>query len=154
AHGYLLHEFLSPLSNFRMDSYGGPLENRTRIVREVVTAIRSVIPKGMPLFMRISATDWMEGRWDLEQSLPLAPQTGPSGVDLLDCPSGGISPAANAKIAVAPNYQVPFAEEIRRETGILTGAIGMITTMNQADAILREGRADVILMAREFLREP
>jgi len=154
AHGYLLHEFLSPLSNFRFDSYGGSLENRTRIVREVVTAIRGVIPKGMPLFIRISGSDWIEGGWDIEQSIALAAQLGPLGVDLVDCSSGGISPAANAKIPVAPNYQVPFAEAIRRETGILTGAIGMITSMNQADAILREGRADVILMAREFLREP
>jgi len=154
AHGYLLHEFLSPLSNFRFDSYGGSLENRTRIVREVVTAIRGVIPKGMPLFIRISATDWIEGGWDIEQSIALAGQLGPLGVDLVDCSSGGISPAANAKIPVAPNYQVPFAEEIRRETGTLTGAIGMITSISQADTILREGRADVILMAREFLREP
>ena len=154
AHGYLLHEFLSPLSNFRFDSYGGSLENRTRIVREVVSAIRGVIPKGMPLFIRISATDWIEGGWDIEQSIALAGQLGPLGVDLVDCSSGGISPAANAKIPVASNYQVPFAEEIRGETGILTGAIGMITSMNQADTILREGRADVILMAREFLREP
>jgi 2,4-dienoyl-CoA reductase-like NADH-dependent reductase (Old Yellow Enzyme family) len=108
----------------------------------------------MPLFIRISGSDWIEGGWDIEQSIALAAQLGPLGVDLVDCSSGGISPAANAKIPVAPNYQVPFAEAIRRETGILTGAIGMITSMNQADTILREGRADVILMAREFLREP
>src|ERR1700751_1612089 len=154
AHGYLLHEFLSPLSNFRFDSYGGSLENRTRIAREVATAIRGVIPKGMPLFIRISGSDWIDGGWDIEQSIALAAQLGPLGVDLVDCSSGGISPAANATIPVAPNYQVPFAEAIRRETGILTGAIGMITSMNQAHTILREGLADVILMAREFLREP
>jgi 2,4-dienoyl-CoA reductase-like NADH-dependent reductase (Old Yellow Enzyme family) len=154
AHGYLLHEFLSPLSNFRFDSYGGSFENRTRIVREVVTAIRSVIPQGMPLFIRISASDWIEGGWDLDQSIALAAQIGPLGVDLVDCSSGGITPAANAKVQAGPNYQVPFAGAIRRETGILTGAIGMITSASQADAILREGHADVIEMAREFLREP
>ncbi len=152
AHGYLLHEFLSPLSNFRADMYGGSFENRTRIVREVVTAIRRVIPKGMPLFIRISATDWIEGGWDLNQSIQLAEQIGPLGVDLVDCSSGGISPGA--KIPVAPNYQVPFAEEIRRATGILTGAIGLITSAAQVQAILLEGRADVVSMAREFLREP
>jgi 2,4-dienoyl-CoA reductase-like NADH-dependent reductase (Old Yellow Enzyme family) len=152
AHGYLLHEFLSPISNHRTDNYGGSLENRTRLLREVVEAIRRVIPDGMPLFVRISASDWIESGWDLDQSIELAEQIGPLGVDLIDCSSGGISPAA--KIPVARNYQVPFAEEIRRETGILTGAIGMITSAAQAEAILREGRADVILMAREFLRQP
>ena len=152
AHGYLLHEFLSPLSNFRVDSYGGSFENRTRIVREVVTAIRSVIPQGMPLFIRISATDWVEGGWDIEQSIRLADQIGPLGVDLVDCSSGGNVPGA--KIPVAPNFQVPFAGEIKRETGILTGAVGMITSAADAESILREGRADVISMAREFLRQP
>jgi len=154
AHGYLLHEFLSPLSNFRFDSYGDTLQNRMRLVREVVSAVRDVIPKGMPLFIRISATDWMKGGWDIDQSIALAGEIGPLGVDLIDCSSGGITPEANAKIKVAPGYQVPFAEEIRRATGILTGTIGMITSPNQADTILREGRADVILMAREFLRQP
>jgi 2,4-dienoyl-CoA reductase-like NADH-dependent reductase (Old Yellow Enzyme family) len=152
AHGYLLHEFLSPLSNHRTDSYGGSLENRTRLVREVVTAIRGVIPQGMPLFIRISATDWVEGGWDVNQSIALVEQIGPLGVDLIDCSSGGAVPGA--KIPVAPNYQVPFAEEIRRATGILTGAIGLITSKQDAESILREGRADVISMAREFLRQP
>jgi 2,4-dienoyl-CoA reductase-like NADH-dependent reductase (Old Yellow Enzyme family) len=152
AHGYLLHEFLSPLANHRTDSYGGSLENRTRLVREVVTAIRRVIPQGMPLFVRISATDWIEGGWDINQSIALAEQIGPLGVDLIDCSSGGAVPGA--KIPVAPNYQVPFAEEIRSATGILTGAVGMISSKEDAERILREGRADVISMAREFLREP
>ncbi len=152
AHGYLLHEFLSPLSNHRTDFYGGSLENRTRLVREVVSAIRGVIPKGMPLFIRISATDWVEGGWDVNQSIALAEQLGPLGVDLIDCSSGGVVPGA--KIPVAPNYQVPFAEEIRRATGILTGAVGLITSKQDAESILREGRADVISMAREFLRQP
>src|SRR5262249_34001351 len=142
AHGYLLHEFLSPLSNFRFDSYGNSFENRTRIVREVVTAVRNVIPQGMPLFIRISATDWLKGGWDRDQFIAVAGQIGPLGVDLVDCSSGGIPPEANAKIQAAPNYQVRFAGSIRRETGILTGAIGMITSANQADAILREGQAD------------
>ena len=154
AHGYLLHEFLSPLSNFRFDSYGDTLENRTRIVREVVTAVRNLVPKGMPLFIRISVSDWLQGGWDIDQSIALAGQIVPLGVDLVDCSSGGISPEANAKIKVAPGYQVPFAEEIRQATGVLTGTIGMITSASQADTILREGRADVILMAREFLRQP
>ena len=154
AHGYLLHEFLSPLSNFRFDDYGRSFENRTRIVRETVTAIRRVIPERMPLFIRISATDWIEGGWDIDQSIALAGQIGPLGVDLIDCSSGGIAPAANAKIQVGPSYQVPFAGTIRRETGIMTGAIGMITSAAQADTILREELADVIEMAREFLREP
>lgn len=154
AHGYLLHEFLSPLSNFRFDDYGRSFENRTRIVRETVTAIRNVIPEGMPLFTRISATDWIEGGWDIDQSIALAGQIVPLGVDLVDCSSGGITPEANAKIQAGPNYQVPFAGSIRRETGLKTGAIGMITSAAQADSILREGNADVIEMAREFLREP
>jgi 2,4-dienoyl-CoA reductase-like NADH-dependent reductase (Old Yellow Enzyme family) len=152
AHGYLIHEFLSPLSNKRTDSYGGALENRTRLLREVVAAVRKVWPEAYPLFVRISATDWVEGGWDIGQSVELAKQIGPLGVDLIDCSSGGTTP--NAKIPVGPGYQVPFAEEIRRQAGILTGAVGMITSAEQADAILREGKADVVLLAREFLREP
>jgi 2,4-dienoyl-CoA reductase-like NADH-dependent reductase (Old Yellow Enzyme family) len=152
AHGYLLHEFLSPLSNGRSDAYGGSLENRTRLVREVVSAVRGVIPQGMPLFVRISATDWVEGGWDLDQSVQLVEQIGPLGADLIDCSSGGN--VSNAKIPVGPDYQVPFAEEIKHETGILTGAIGMISSAAQAEKILREDRADVISMAREFLRQP
>jgi 2,4-dienoyl-CoA reductase-like NADH-dependent reductase (Old Yellow Enzyme family) len=152
AHGYLIHEFLSPLSNKRTDSYGGSFENRTRLVREIVAAIRGVWPEESPLFVRISATDWMEGGWDLEQSVELANQIGPLGVDLIDCSSGGILPGA--KIPIRPGYQVPFADQISRETGILTGAVGMITTAAQADAILRESKADVVSLAREFLRKP
>jgi 2,4-dienoyl-CoA reductase-like NADH-dependent reductase (Old Yellow Enzyme family) len=154
AHGYLLHEFLSPLSNFRFDDYGHSFENRTRIVRETVEAIRKVIPKGMPLFIRMSTSEWIEGGWDLDQSVALVGQLGPLGIDLIDCSSGGITPAANAKIQAGPNYQVPFAGTIRRETGLRTGAIGMITSASQADAILREENADLVEMAREFLREP
>ena len=152
AHGYLLNEFLSPLSNYRVDSYGGSFENRTRIVHEVITAIRGAIPQGMPLFIRISATDWIEGGWDIDQSIRLAEQIGPLGIDLIDCSSGGIAPGA--KIPVAPNYQVPFAGQIKRETGMRTGAVGMISSAADAESILREDRADVIDMAREFLRQP
>jgi 2,4-dienoyl-CoA reductase-like NADH-dependent reductase (Old Yellow Enzyme family) len=152
AHGYLLHEFLSPLSNQRTDNYGGSLENRTRLVCEVVSGIRSVWPESAPLFLRISATDWIEGGWDLDQSVELAELVGPLGVDLIDCSSGGLAPGA--KIPVRAGYQIPFAEEIRSQTGLLTGAVGMITTAAQADAILREEKADVVLLAREFLRQP
>lgn len=152
AHGYLLHEFLSPISNQRTDAYGGSLENRTRLVCEVVSAIRRVWPESAPLFLRISATDWIDGGWDLDQSVELAELVGPLGVDLIDCSSGGIAPGA--KIPVRSGYQVPFADEIRHETGLLTGAVGLITTAAQADAILREEKADVVLLAREFLRQP
>jgi 2,4-dienoyl-CoA reductase-like NADH-dependent reductase (Old Yellow Enzyme family) len=152
AHGYLLHEFLSPLSNQRTDSYGGSFENRTRLLCEVVTAIRRVWPESAPLFLRISATDWLDDGWDLNQSIRLAEIVRPLGVDLIDCSSGGLAPGA--KIPIRAGYQVPFADEIRRQTGILTGAVGLITTAAQADAILREGKADVVLLAREFLRQP
>jgi 2,4-dienoyl-CoA reductase-like NADH-dependent reductase (Old Yellow Enzyme family) len=152
AHGYLLHEFLSPLSNQRTDSYGGSLENRCRLVREVVSAVREVWPASNPLFVRISATDWIEGGWDLEQSVELVQQLAPLGVDLIDCSSGGIAPGA--KIPIHAGYQVQFAREIRHEVDILTGAVGLITSAAQADAILREESADVVLLAREFLRHP
>ena len=152
AHGYLLHEFLSPLSNHRTDSYGGSFENRTRLVCEVISAVRRVWPESAPLFLRISATDWIEGGWDLDQSTRLAEMVGPLGLDLIDCSSGGL--AAGAKIPIRAGYQVPFADEIRRKTGILTGAVGLISTAAQADAILREGKADIVLLAREFLRQP
>ena len=152
AHGYLLHEFLSPLSNHRTDSYGGSFENRTRLLCEVIAAVRRVWPESAPLFLRISATDWIEGGWDLHQSIRLAELVGPLGVDLIDCSSGGL--ALGAKIPTRAGYQVPFADEIRRVTGILTGAVGLITTAAQADTILREGQADVVLLAREFLRQP
>ena len=152
AHGYLLHEFCSPLSNHRTDNYGGSPENRTRIVREVVQAVRGVWPERYPLFVRISATDWADSGWDIEQSVELARQLKPLSVDLIDCSSGGTLP--NPTIPLGPGYQVPFAERIRRESGILTAAVGMITEPEQADQIIRSGKADLIVMAREFLRQP
>jgi 2,4-dienoyl-CoA reductase-like NADH-dependent reductase (Old Yellow Enzyme family) len=152
AHGYLIHEFLSPLSNRREDNYGGSFENRTRLCREVVTAVRSAWPKELPLFVRISATDWVEGGWDIDQSVQLAEQLKPMGVDLIDCSSGGNVP--HAKIPVGAGYQAAFAERIRRQTGIMTGAVGMITSPVQADHIIRTEQADAVIMAREFLRDP
>ena len=152
AHGYLLHEFLSPLSNQRQDHYGGSFDNRTRLVREVAAAVRGVWPEGLPLFVRISATDWVEGGWDIEQSVELARQLKPLGVDFIDCSSGGN--AAHAKIPVGPGYQAPFAERIRREAGILTGAVGLITEPSQAEQIVSSGQADAVLLARELLRDP
>lgn len=152
AHGYLLHEFLSPLANKRTDAYGGTFENRTRLLREVVTAVRRVWPEGSPLFVRISATDWVEGAWDIEQSVALAEQLIPLGVDLIDCSSGGIVPGV--QIPARPGYQVPFADQIRQRTGIMTGAVGMITSATQADNILGEDKADIVILAREFLRQP
>jgi 2,4-dienoyl-CoA reductase-like NADH-dependent reductase (Old Yellow Enzyme family) len=152
AHGYLIHEFLSLLSNQRSDAYGGSFENRTRILREVVAAVRRVWPERAPLFVRISATDWVEGGWDIEQSVELARQLKGLGVDLIDCSSGGNVP--NAKIPLGPAYQTPFAEQIRREASILTGAVGMITSPTQAEGIVAGERADAVIMAREFLRDP
>ncbi|MEY4637294.1 MAG: dehydrogenase [Acidobacteriota bacterium] len=152
AHGYLLHEFLSPLSNQRTDHYGGSFDNRTRFVREVVTAVRGVWPEHLPVFVRISATDWLEGGWDIEQSVELARQLKPLGVDFIDCSSGGN--AAHAKIPVGPGYQAPFAERIRRDAGILTGAVGLITEPSQAEQIIASGQADAVLLARELLRDP
>ncbi len=152
AHGYLLHEFLSPLSNRRSDSYGGSFDNRTRIVREVVESVRRFWPERLPLFIRISSTDWTEGGWDIEQSVELARSLSKLGVDLVDCSSGGN--VADAKIPLAPGYQVPFAERIRRDARILTGAVGMITEAHQADKIIRTGQADLVLLAREMLRDP
>jgi len=152
AHGYLIHEFLSPLSNHRDDSYGGPFENRTRLIREIVTAVRSSWPKGAPLFVRISASDWVEGGWDLEQSIELARSLKQLGVDLIDCSSGGTVP--HAKIPAGPGYQTPFAQRIRHEAEILTGAVGMITSAVQAEQIIGTGQADAIVIAREFLRDP
>lgn len=152
AHGYLLHEFLSPLSNTRSDCYGGSFENRTRIVREVVQAIRQTWPASFPLFVRISATDWVEGGWTIQDSVSLAKQLGPLGVDLIDCSSGGAVP--NVSIPAGPGYQVPFAEKIRKEAGVRTAAVGMITTPEQADCIVRTGQADMVFLARELLRDP
>ena len=152
AHGYLLHEFLSPLSNQRCDEYGGSFENRVRLVLRVAEAIRKVWPERLPLFCRISATDWKEGGWDLPQSVELAKLLKKAGVDLIDTSSGGLVP--NVKIPVAPGYQVPFAEAIRKNAGIATGAVGMITEAAQAEAILSRGQADLVLLARELLRDP
>jgi 2,4-dienoyl-CoA reductase-like NADH-dependent reductase (Old Yellow Enzyme family) len=152
AHGYLLHQFLSPLSNRRTDAYGGSLVNRMRLPREVVTAIRRVWPERLPLFIRISATDWTEGGWDAEQSIELVRQLAPLGVDLVDCSSGGN--VATARIPVGPGYQTGFAEQIRRATGVPTGAVGMILDPAQADHIIRSGQADLVFVARELLRDP
>jgi 2,4-dienoyl-CoA reductase-like NADH-dependent reductase (Old Yellow Enzyme family) len=152
AHGYLIHEFLSPLSNKRDDDYGGSFENRTRLCREIVSAVRSTWPKELPLFMRISSTDWVDGGWNIDESVKLAAQLKPMGVDLIDCSSGGNVP--HAEIPVGPGYQVAFAERIRREAEILTGAVGMITSPVQAEHIIRTGQADAVIMAREFLRNP
>ena len=152
AHGYLLHEFLSPLSNRRTDDYGGSLENRMRLPLRVAEAVRSVWPDELPLFVRISATDWVEGGWELEQSIVLARALKDKGVDLIDCSSGALVPTA--KIPVGPGFQVPFAAAIRRETGLLTGAVGMITGFEQANAVITSGEADIVLLAREMLRDP
>ena len=153
AHGYLLNEFLSPISNHRTDAYGGSLDHRTRLVREVVAATRNVWPEAKPLFVRFSVTDWKEPEgWTVEQSVELAKMLKGLGVDLIDCSSGGLVP--DAKIPAAPGYQIPFAERIRREAAIATGAVGFITTAAQAEQTIRNGQADLIFMAREFLRDP
>jgi 2,4-dienoyl-CoA reductase-like NADH-dependent reductase (Old Yellow Enzyme family) len=152
AHGYLLTEFLSPLANHRTDAYGGSFENRTRFAREVVEAVRELWPERLPLFIRISASDWADGGWTLEDSVALAAMLRPMGVDLVDCSSGGTVPYA--KIPVGAGYQVPFAQEIRRQAGIATGAVGMITAPMQADQIIRSGQADLVFLAREMLRDP
>jgi 2,4-dienoyl-CoA reductase-like NADH-dependent reductase (Old Yellow Enzyme family) len=152
AHGYLLHEFISPLSNQRTDEYGGSFENRIRFPLEAIRKVRAVVPERLPVFVRISATDWTEGGWDLEQSVEFCTQLKEIGVDLIDCSTGGNVP--RAQIPVAPNYQVPFAAEIRRRTGILTAAVGMITEPQQAEEILQRGDADAVMIARQFLREP
>ena len=154
AHGYLLHQFLSPLSNRRTDAYGGSFENRTRLVREVIAAVREVWPAELPLWLRISATDWAvhDAGWNIAQSVQLAQQVKPLGVDLIDVSSGGLIP--HVSIPLAPGYQVPFAARIRREAGIATGAVGLITTPEQAAAIIDAGDADVVLIARESLRDP
>jgi 2,4-dienoyl-CoA reductase-like NADH-dependent reductase (Old Yellow Enzyme family) len=152
AHGYLFHEFYSPLSNRRQDAYGGSFENRTRFLRETVTAVRKKWPAELPLFVRISSTDWAENGWDIEQSVELARQLKRLEVDLIDCSSGGN--LATAKIPLGPGYQTPFAAQIRHQVGILTGAVGLITSPLQAEHILRTGQADLVLLAREMLRDP
>lgn len=152
AHGYLLHEFLSPLSNQRTDQYGGSFENRIRMLLEVIDRVQSVWPGEFPLFVRISATDWTEGGWTAEDSVALAAVLKDKGIDVVDCSTGGN--VARAKIPVGPGYQVEFAERIKQETEMKTGAVGMITSAEQAEAILTAGQADLIIMAREFLRDP
>ena len=152
AHGYLVHEFFSPISNLRKDTYGGTLENRCRLAIEISKAVRETIPKETPLFARISSTDWVEGGWDIEQSVQLTKWLKDIGVDLIDCSSGGNVP--NAKIPVEPGYQIPFSERIKKETGILTGGVGLITTAEQAEEIISSGKADIVLLARQMLREP
>ncbi|MBC5774768.1 NADPH dehydrogenase NamA [Pontibacter sp. KCTC 32443] len=152
AHGYLLHEFYSPLSNKRTDEYGGSFENRIRLLLEVTETIKEVWPSDYPLFVRISATDWTEGGWTGEDSIALARILKDKGIDLIDCSTGGNVPAA--KIPVGPCYQVEFAESIKRETGILTGAVGMITTAQEAETIVTTSQADIVLLARELLRDP
>ena len=152
AHGYLLHSFLSPLSNHRKDDYGGSLQNRMRIVVEVVDAVRRVWPEKYPLFLRVSASDWTEGGWTPEDAVVLAQTLKGHGVDLFDCSSGGN--VAGARIPVGPGYQVAFAQLLRQQAGVLTGAVGMITDPAQADQIIRTGQADVVFLARQFLRDP
>jgi 2,4-dienoyl-CoA reductase-like NADH-dependent reductase (Old Yellow Enzyme family) len=152
AHGYLLHEFLSPLSNHRTDEYGGTFAGRTRLVREVVGAVREVWPPDRPLFIRLSATDWVEGGWTVEDSVALAGELASLGVDLIDCSSGGNTTSIRAPLG--PGYQVPLAAAVRRGSGVPTGAVGLITEPAQADMIVRHGEADLVFLARELLRDP
>jgi 2,4-dienoyl-CoA reductase-like NADH-dependent reductase (Old Yellow Enzyme family) len=151
AHGYLIHEFYSPLSNHRTDEYGGSFENRIRLLLEIVAAVKESWPAEKPLFVRISSTDWTEGGWTADDSVKLARILKEAGVDLIDCSSGG---NAFAKIPLKPGYQVEFAERIRKESDILTGAVGLIVEAAQADGIIRDGQADMVLLAREMLRDP
>jgi 2,4-dienoyl-CoA reductase-like NADH-dependent reductase (Old Yellow Enzyme family) len=152
AHGYLLHEFLSPLSNKRTDEYGGSLDNRMRLTLEVAAAVRKSAPETMPVFVRISASDWVEGGWDIAQSVVLAAKLKDLGIDLIDASSGGI--VGDAKIIVGPGFQVPFSSAIKKEANVATGAVGMIAEPTQAEEIIASGQADVISLAREFLRDP
>lgn len=152
AHGYLIHEFLSPLSNFRTDQYGGSFENRIRFLTEIVTAVRKVWPDALPLFVRISATDWVENGWTASDSVSLAKALKSRGVDLIDCSTGGNSPGV--RIPLGPLYQTGFAQQVKASAGILTGAVGLITTAEEANGIIRDNKADLVLMARELLRDP
>jgi len=152
AHGYLIHQFLSPLSNHRQDRYGGSFENRTRLAREVVEAVRAEWPERLPLLVRLSCTDWVEGGWDLKETVELARRLRELGVDLVDCSSGGTS--ASARVPVGPGYQVAFAEAVRRDAGVATAAVGVVTSPEQADQIVRTGQADLVLLGRQLLREP
>lgn len=152
AHGYLLHQFFSPLSNFRTDEYGGSFENRIRLLMEVLEAVQSEWPDNLPLFIRISATDWADGGWNIEESVQLSKIVKEKGVDLIDVSSGGL--VSHQQILLRPSYQVPFAEKIKKETGILTGAVGLITESSQAETIVATGKADFVLFARASLRNP
>jgi 2,4-dienoyl-CoA reductase-like NADH-dependent reductase (Old Yellow Enzyme family) len=152
AHGYLIHQFLSPLSNHRTDIYGGSFENRVRLLLEIVKAVKTVLPENLPLFVRISATDWAEGGWNIDEAVQLSLLLKMEGVDLIDCSSGGLVP--DAKIPLAPGFQVTFADRIKKGTGILTGAVGLITEFQQAEDILANNQADLILFARASLRDP
>jgi 2,4-dienoyl-CoA reductase-like NADH-dependent reductase (Old Yellow Enzyme family) len=152
AHGYLLHEFLSPLANRREDGYGGGFENRTRFPLRVAQAVRQTWPEQLPLFVRISASDWVPEGWDIEQSVRFSRRLGELGVDLIDCSSGGIAPSI--QIPLAPGYQVPFASRIRKETGLATGAVGLISEPEQAEQIISSGQADAVFLARAMLRDP
>jgi 2,4-dienoyl-CoA reductase-like NADH-dependent reductase (Old Yellow Enzyme family) len=152
AHGYLMHEFLSPLSNQRSDEYGGSLENRMRLPLRVATAVREVWPSNLPLLVRISATDWVDGGWDVGQSVELCKRLKSIGVDMIDCSSGGM--VATAVVPAEPGFQTPFAERVRQEVGIATGAVGLITAPEQAEHILATGQADAVLLGRELLRDP
>jgi 2,4-dienoyl-CoA reductase-like NADH-dependent reductase (Old Yellow Enzyme family) len=152
AHGYLLHQFLSPLANRRTDDFGGSLENRMRLPLQIAERVRVVWPEELPVFVRISATDWTQGGWDLEQSLELCRHLQRIGIDLIDCSSGGL--VSDAQIPAGPGFQTPFATAIRREVGIATGAVGLITEAQQAEQIIATGLADVVLLGRELLRNP
>lgn len=152
AHGYLIHQFLSPLSNHRKDNYGGGFENRIRLLLEIVKAVQTVWPQNLPLFVRISATDWADGGWNVNEAIKLSSILKHDGVDLIDCSSGGLVP--HQKIPLGPGYQVAFAEQIKKETGILTGAVGLITEAHQAEDILAKEQADLIIIARVSLRDP
>jgi len=152
AHGYLIHQFLSPLVNDRTDEYGGSFDNRARLGLEIADAVRRAWRDDRPVFVRISSTDWVDGGWDVDQSVELARRLRDRGIDLIDCSSGGAVPGA--RIPVGPGYQVAFAERIRRDTGIATGAVGLITSATQANEIVASGKADCVLMARQFLRDP
>lgn len=152
AHGYLIHQFLSPLSNLRTDEYGGSFENRIRLLMEALEAVQSEWPENLPLFIRISATDWADGGWNSDESVKLSKIVKEKGVDLIDVSSGGL--VSHQQIPLEPNYQVPFAKRIKKETGILTGAVGLITDSAQAEAIVTDGKADLVLFARASLRNP
>ena len=152
AHGYLVHEFLSPLSNKRKDKYGGSIENRCQFAIEIASAVRKAIPDGMPLFARISSTDWVDDGWDIEQSILLSKWLKETEIDLIDCSSGGN--VAKAKIPLAPGYQIPFSQRIKQEAKILTGGVGLITTAEQAEEIILSEKADLVFLAREMLRDP